>query len=140
MRERVLKERIRILVVEEKNRRELQVEASKDSIHHRSQVGNGIVKGVRMLTKKAMHVPSRRDQKRETRVNIIVVHDDDKEEEEKRIAFDLLKAAPPVANATNDDNDAFDLNSAGTSKKWKSEKPAAKANRRKPNHETLTSN
>jgi hypothetical protein len=39
--ERVLKERIRMLVVEEKNRREFE-----DSIHHNSQVDNGILEGV----------------------------------------------------------------------------------------------
>jgi hypothetical protein len=37
-----------------------------------------------------MHAKSRKDQERDIRVDIIVVHNDDKEEEGKRIASDLL--------------------------------------------------
>jgi hypothetical protein len=44
--ERVIKYRVRTLVTEERNRREVESEAGRDSIQPTSQVDNGIAEGV----------------------------------------------------------------------------------------------
>ena len=45
VRERVAKERVRMLVAEERNRREIEAEAGKDSIQNSAQVENGVPDG-----------------------------------------------------------------------------------------------